>query len=369
MELTAADVPALVRGAEVLGSGGGGDARAGGVLVSRLLRGGAVDLLDPAAVDPDLLVAAVGMVGATVVFTEQLPGGGEFARALAAAERWTGLRAGALASIEAAGLNAATALVTALAGAGPDGALPVVDLDLCGRALPRLDQFSLAVAGSDITPLALALPGGQVVVVDGGDAVTTERSVRSVLAGGGGWAALAVAPRPVRELLEHALAGTTRRVLDVGRRLLALPDAPAPAALARAADGEVLAAGRVLEVVRHRGAGGGFGGGFGRGSLVVRDRGTSTLLRLEMENEYLLALADGDLVATTPDVLAVLDRRAARPVSCDRVRRGDDVVVLRLDAPAFWRDPARLCAVGPRAFGYDVDPVLVDPVSAAEAHP
>ncbi|MEZ0494231.1 DUF917 domain-containing protein [Kineococcus sp. TBRC 1896] len=367
MELTAADVPALVRGAEVLGSGGGGDARAGGVLVSRLLRGGSVDLLDPDAADaadaadPDLLVSAVGMVGATVVFTEQLPGGGEFTRALDAVQRWTGRWAGAVASIEAAGLNAATALVTALS--APARPLPVVDLDLCGRALPRLDQFSLAVAGSDITPLALALPGGQVVVVDGGDAVTTERSVRSVLAGGGGWAAIAVGPRPLRALRRHALAGTTRRLLDVGRRLLALPDAPGPAAVAAAAGGTVLASGRVLEVVRHRGAG---QGGFGRGSLVVRDRATSALLRLEMENEYLLALVDGEVVATTPDVLAVLDRRAARPVSCDRVRRGDDVVVLRLDAPAFWRDPARLGAVGPRAFGYDVDPVLV-PASGVRA--
>ncbi|MGI4894112.1 MAG: DUF917 domain-containing protein, partial [Janthinobacterium lividum] len=358
MQLTADDAPALVRGAELFGSGGGGDAGSGGLIFRRLVgsdhRSPGVELLDPWTAPEDLLVSPVGLVGAISVFTEQLPGGQEFTGALESVQRWSGRRADALASIEAAGLNGVTALVTAA-----QTGLPVVDVDLCGRALPRLDQFSLAVAGLAMTPLCLALPSGQVVLVDGGDPAATERSVRAVLASSGGWAAIAVAPLPLSRLLTASTPDTTRRCLEVGRRLTALPDTPAPAALAVATGGRVLAVGRVVDVSRYRESG---AGRFGRGSVTVRDRATSALLRVEMENEYLVAFEDGAPVASTPDILALLERRSAQSVSCERVRRGDDVVVLQVPSPPFWCEPGHLAAVSPRSFGFDLDPVLMDPV-------
>jgi len=318
------------------------------MLLREIAATGPVDLLGTGELPDETLVCAIGVVGATSVFEEELPSGREFGRALAAVERWSGRRPGALASIEAAGLNAVSALVAA----APLG-LPVVDTDLCGRALPRLDQFSIAVAGIGLTPAVLALPSGQVVLVEGGDAVAVERTVRSVLAATSGWAALAVAPLPLGVLRPASAADTIRRCLDLGRRMLALPDAPSPGLLAEATGGRVLAAGRVVDVLRHEGY------GFGRGSVTVRDRRTSSLLRVEMENEFLLAFEDGAPVASTPDVLAVLDRRTAVPVTCDRIRRGDDVVVLQLAAPEFWCRPENLPAVAPRAFGFEVEPALL----------
>ncbi|PWJ56150.1 hypothetical protein SAMN06264364_101125 [Quadrisphaera granulorum] len=352
--VTAADVPALVRGADVLGSGGGGDARPAGLMFGHAVGDGYVRLLDPDGAT-HLAVSFVGMVGAASAFTEELAGGGEFARALRAIERWSRRSATALASIEAAGLNGVTALATAV---WCD--LPVVDVDLCGRALPRLDQFSLAVVDGALPPLALALPRGQVVLVDGGDAVRCERVVRAVLAAEGGWAALATAP-VVRE--DWSLEGpvrATRRCLELGARLEALGTSASPDDVVAALGARLLGAGRVVEVARHAGA------GFGRGSVCVRDQQTSALLRLEMENEYLVVFEDGAPVATAPDLLVVVERRTARVVACDRIRRGDDVVVLQLPAPAFWARPEHVGRVMPRSFGLDVDPVLVaQPAGAA----
>ena len=357
MLLTGRDVPALVRGASVLGSGGGGDAGTAGAMFRRALGAGSVELVaDPAGLPGggDAVVVPVGLVGATSVFAEELPAGTEFDRALAVVERWSGQRAVALTSIEAAGVNGVTALLTAV-GRG----LPVLDVDACGRALPRLDQFSLAVEDVSLTPLALCPPGGSVVVVDEADPRTVERTVRSVVAASGGWAAIALAPQSAATAWASGMPGTTARCLQLGRRLLELPDQAPVRALAEAVDGTVLAAGRVVDVSRSSGV------GFGRGSLTVRDHGTNALLRVEMENEFLVALEDGLPVATTPDVIALLDRRTAVPVLGERVRRGDDVVVVQIASPVFWREPRRLAAVSPRAFGIDVDPVLVDLASGA----
>jgi uncharacterized protein len=348
--VTAADVPALVRGADVLGSGGGGDARPAGLLFAHAVGTGAVQLLDPDGAT-DHAISFVGMVGAASAFTEELPGGGEFARALRAVERWTGERATALASIEAAGLNGVTALATAVS-----CGLPVVDVDLCGRALPRLEQFSLAVVDGALPATALALPGGQVVVVEGGDGPRCERVVRAALAAEGGWAAMATAPVRRDSWSEVGPVRSTRRCLVLGARLEALGSTVSNAEVTAALGARLLGAGRVLEVARRSGA------GFGRGSACVRDQRTSALLRLEMENEYLVAFEDGAPVATTPDPIVVLERRTARVVACDRIRRGDDVVVLQLPAAGFWARHRRSGVterVAPRAFGLDVDQVLM----------
>ncbi|NBH10872.1 DUF917 family protein, partial [Amycolatopsis sp. SID8362] len=97
--------------------------------------------------------------------------------------------------------------------------------------------------------------------------------------------------------------------------------------------------------------------GFGRGSVTLADHRDGALLRLEMENEYLLALRDGAPVASTPDVLSVLDHRTGAPVSCDAIRAGVEVDVVRLAAAPFWTDPRWLPVVHPRAYGIDCDPV------------
>jgi DUF917 family protein len=205
----------------------------------------------------------------------------------------------------------------------------------------------------------LAEPSGQVLVLAGGSAADVERAARSFLAAAGGWAVLALAPLPAGELPGVALRGTVSAALALGRQALSVGAEPDAAALAEATGGRILALGRAIEVARRAGPARHGRTGFARGSVTVRDHASQALLRLEMENEYLLALRDGVVVATTPDVLAVLDRRTGVPISCDEVRRGVEVAVLQLPAPGFWLDPAVLPVIRPRAYGIDADPVLM----------
>ncbi|WP_306319541.1 MULTISPECIES: DUF917 domain-containing protein [unclassified Streptomyces] len=348
--ITTADVPTLVTGVNVLGCGGGGDAASFASMLRHTLGPtGTVTWHDadhtPHPTDP--VVVPVGVVGAVNVLSEKLPNGHEFREAITAVTRWTGgPTPDALMAAEAGGPNALTVLLAAL-----DLGLPVIDVDLMGRALPRLDQLSWAVRGLPVTPCALAEPGGQILVVDRTDARGLERTVRAFLAGAGGWAALALAPVRLGAVRDACVHGSLTRALGIGRAHATLPPRPARADVAAALGCRVLAAGRIREVARSEAP------GFGRGSITVVDAASGAVVRLETENEILLALSDGEVTATVPDVICLLDRRTALPVAIDRIRPGQEVIAATLPGPEFWRDPGTRPHVSPRAFGLDTEAV------------
>jgi DUF917 family protein len=350
--LGADDVDALLVGLRFLGSGGGGDPLPFRQALRRALAGVELELHDPADLG-DAPVVAVGMLGATRVFNEKLPSGQEIIRAVRALARWTGVEPAALMPYEAAGLNGALA-----AAAACELGLPLVDADLMGRALPRLDQLTRAVAGGPISPYALAEPGGLTVLVDDATPAALERVARGVVAQGGGWAGGALAPVPAHQVADDACTGTLARALQLGRAHAGLVR-HGGREVAGALGGRLLAAGRTVEIARHPSA------SFGRAGVTVADDGGG-VLRVEAENEYLLALLDGEPVATCPDLLCLLDRRTADPIAVDGLRLGDDVLAVVLPGPRWWRgSPERLRHVGPRAFGLDCDPVLLpEPVGS-----
>ncbi|MHB9756625.1 DUF917 domain-containing protein [Streptomyces sp. BYX5S] len=358
--ITAADVPALVTGVNILGCGGGGDASAFASMLRHALTGPGTVSWHDADTDPalDPVVVPVGVVGAVNVLSEKLPNGQEFRDALTAITRWTDTPApDALMAVEAGGPNALTVLLAAL-----DLHLPVVDVDLMGRALPRLDQLSWAVRGLPVTPCALAEPGGQILVVDRTDAHGLERTVRGFLTAAGGWAALALAPVRLSAVRDACVHGSLTRSLALGRAHAALPHRPARDDVEAALGCRVLAAGRIQEVARSEGP------GFGRGSVTVTDAASGAVVRLETENEIVLALRDGEVAATAPDVICLLDRRTAHPVAIDRIRPGQEVVAATLPGPEFWRQPDTEPYVSPRAFGLDAEVVGFEEAARTVAH-
>jgi len=350
--IRAQELDALVVGVTLLGSGGGGDTGAFGRMLRRRLGDGELVLRD-ASDAPGAYVSPIGVVGATSVLAEKLPSGGEFDTAVRAVSRWTGRPVTGLMSLEAGGLNGLSPLIAAL-----DLGLPFVDADLMGRAMPRLDQFSWAVAGRSLTPCALSEPSGQVIVVDHVDAAGLERAVRSFVAHTGGWAVLALAPTPVKAATSDAVTGSLTRALALGRAHAGLDVGVRPQTVAQTLGGRLLGGGRVEEVARHTVPPG--GAAFGRGSVCVVDSASRAVLRIETENEYLLAMVDGEPVVSTPDLVCVLDRRTLQPIFVDAIRTGDEVLVLALPGPTWWRRPDRIAHVGPRAFGLTCDPMLLE---------
>jgi DUF917 family protein len=154
----------------------------------------------------------------------------------------------------------------------------------------------------------------------------------------------------VEEARAAAIEGSTSRALQLGGALGALGPAEHPLAIGEALGGTVLIRGKVVDVQRQADV------GFVQGSATVA--GTAEFegrhLRLELQNEFLLAIEDGVLLAAVPDVISVL-ADTGDPVTTERLAYGERVAVLALPAPEVWRSDAGLSLSGPRAFGYDVD--------------
>ena len=91
---------------------------------------------------------------------------------------------------------------------------------------------------------------------------------------------------------------------------------------------------------------------------LATDRGRA--LRLEIQNENLLALEGDRVRATVPDIITVVDSLSADAIQTERIRYGQRVSVLAFPCDPIWRTAAGLDVAGPRAFGYELDYVPVE---------
>jgi DUF917 family protein len=349
-ELLVDDLRDLVEGLLLLGSGGGGDPRLLASATARQLEKSPVRWITLDELEPDDLVIPVGYIGSTSVLREKLPSGTELAEAVAAVARWTGQAPAALMTTEMAGLNGLSPIATAsLVG------LPLLDADCTGRAFPRLDHSSLAASGRPLAPCAVTEPGGQTVVLDGVTPSEVETLLRMIISKTSGWGALALAPQRAGDLAETAIHGTADRALRLGKAFRAVPSDSSPARLAEAIAGTLFGSGRVVDLVTSPRA-----GHFDLTTVSIRDDLTGAVIRIEAENEFVIALVDGTTVMTAPDIISVIAVPGASVLAVDDVRVGMEVAVIGLDAPAWWTaTPERLASVSPPAFGFDDFPAAV----------
>lgn len=346
MRITAGDVADLAAGATLLGSGGGGDTTDAAVMLRLALdERGPVELVRAADLDPRSWVVPVAAIGAITVMVERPPGGVEFELAVRALERHLGIEAVAVHGLESGGINALTPVATA-AWLG----LPLVDADGMGRAFPRLDQTVFNLAGLPSAPVVLTEPTGAEVIITGADDTGVERLARAALPALGGWAATAGFAMRAGQSAAHALSGTIGFALTLGRALRnARHDPAARDRLLAETSGRRLFTGIVMQV-RQRGRGGAV-----HGTVTVRHaRVRERTLRLEMADEYLLALDDGAVTARVPDIIVVLHARTWLPISTEQVAPGQHVDVLRLPAPAALETRRAAALIGPGAFDLDL---------------
>lgn len=340
-QLRAEDVRTLALGAALLGGGGGGSTRAAALVAERALRlAGPLTVIDAAELGADAYAAPLGLVGSVTVFEEKPLSGTEVGRAVAALERYSGVRLQAVLGFEAAGVNA----LLAVAAAATLG-LPLVDADGMGRALPQLDQTVFTLNGLAVSPMVAADDKGALAVLDGVDGLLAEQLARSAVVTMGGWAVVVMAPQRGDDLARYAIPRTIRRALRVGE-VLSQQDY---GAVLSSHGGRALFRGRVVDV--ERGPRGRFGGG---SAILQHLDNADRMLRVEFQNENLLVLENGEVRACVPDIICLLEADRCLPVTSEDVRYGLEVDVLVLPCAAAWRTPAGLGLVGPRAFGYDV---------------
>lgn len=345
--VTAEDLPALARGAAVLGTGGGGDPYIGRLLAEQALRRfGPVALVAPADLPPDACVFPVAMMGAPTVMVEKTPSVELIGHAVTALAEHLGRTPTHIACIEAGGVNSTIPIVAAA-----QLGLPLVDGDGMGRAFPELQMVLPTLDGIAATPMSIADEKGNTGVLSTIDNHWSESLARSLTITMGCSAIISNYVMTGTEAARGLVAGTLTLCTAIGR---AVEDARAahsdPVEAVRAAlGGRLLHTGKVVDVARRTTT------GFARGEATIS--GTDDMLTLSFQNEHLIAWKGGVPVVTTPDLIVVLDSDTGEPVTTETLRFGHRVCVLTAPADERWHSPGGIALTGPRYFGYDTDPV------------
>ena len=346
--LTEADLEALALGAAILGTGGGGNPYIGYLRARELLRQGLkLELLPFSSLRDDDVVIEVGGIGAPVVGIEKIEKGDECLRALRAVERSAGVRATALIASEIGGANALEPLITA-AQAG----LPVIDGDGMGRAFPEVQMTTFMIYGHDGVPAGLADEKGNTVVISAArDFYWLERLARTVAVQMGAAAGMALAPLSGARVRQTAIPGTYTLALALGEGVLEARrrrQDPVERVL-ELSGGTRLFEGKLSDVSRR------VDKGFARGVVSVEGlnayRGQQ--LRIDLQNENLVARLGDRILASVPDLIVLLDLESGEPITTEVLRYGFRVAVLGMPAHDKLKTDRALKVVGPRAFGYD----------------
>jgi len=350
--LHASDVADLADGCALLGSGGGGDTHALGLVVKSLLtERGPVSIVDATELAEDALVVNVGFVGAPIIALEKLFSQHEVLGALEAMGRRLGRKIDAVIAAEIGGGNGLSAFI-----AGSLLGVPVVDADGMGRAFPLSDQISYAILGRSASPTMVSTDQGDVVCVESVSNRRIEQLVRAVSAAAGHKCFSVDYVMDGKDVRDCAILGTTTLARNLGAALrTAREQRESPALiLERAMSSHGLVARMLFEgkitTCTHETR-----SGFSFGTVQATTVPAGSDISIDFQNEFLIARRDGQVIATTPDIISIMDADTLRNIGSEGVRYGQRIKVIAIQAPALLRTPAALAVVGPRAFGIDMD--------------
>jgi hypothetical protein len=402
--VTVDDLDALAIGAGILGTGGGGNPRVGRLRLQSILEDAdapdAVEVIQPEDLDDDATVTSVGGMGAPTIGVEKFPRGTEETASLAAIERASGREVDALIPGEIGGVNSIVPLCV-----GATTGLPVVDADGMGRAFPELQMDTFFVYGAPVNYAAITDErGNQAVYRDVDSAERLERFARAITVDMGGRAGYAFPLMDGAFVAAYAVPHTLSLAARLGHAVLAARSRGTDpvAAACDVVGGRELFAGKVTDVYRRNRK------GFALGEVTLAALDGDDGLVVEFQNEFLVARryeggcdraagrygvatddgapaggvgdpGDGDdprpdrdddggeVLATVPDLVCLVDEDTAEPVTTDALRYGQRVRVLGVPAPELLTTDAALEVIGPGAFGYDLDYLPLGDDGGAEA--
>jgi hypothetical protein len=342
------DVEDLALGAVVLGTGGGGDPYVAKIMLAEAIeKYGPIQLVDAADLPPDGLLLPVAMVGAPTVIVEKIPNGSEAQTVLRALEEQRGAKGVAVMPIEVGGMNTLFPLAVAA-----ELGLPCVDADSMRRAFPQIEMTLLTLAGISSSPMTLADVKGNYVYFDAKDNAMGEKLVRACVTEMGMLAVVSAYPMNAAQCAKYAVNGSVSFALEIGRKVTAIQQGK-PGAYEKfleLCEAQILFTGKVLDIERRTTA------GWSRGTVTLEhlhDR--SRVMRVDIQNENLIAFEDGVALATVPDLITLIDTETGVPMTTESLGFGQRLHVIGMPAHPRWITPEGLALAGPRAFGYDID--------------
>ena len=350
------DIEDIALGAALLGAGGGGDPYIGKLVAMGAIREkGPVTLLDPEEVPDDALVVPIAMMGAPTVLAEKAIGDKEYKTLYDMVSQFFGKKIYALLPIEAGGVNSMLP-IAACARLG----LPLVDADGMGRAFPELQMVTFTLGGMSASPMALTDEKGNCVIFETITNKWTEELARSVTMSCGGAVSVALYPMSGKQLKEYGVKNIVTRSQKLGEAIRTVKncteDKTPEEHFLEFSESYKLFKGKISDVLREtRGA-------FNFGKVVLDGTGEykGKKAYVEFQNENLLANVDGEILATVPDLICLVDAETFVPVTTDALKYGKRVYVVGLKCFEMWRSTEGIELVGPRYFGCDTDYIPVE---------
>ncbi|MCF0123895.1 MAG: DUF917 domain-containing protein [Ruminiclostridium sp.] len=349
------EIEDIALGAALLGAGGGGDPYVGKlVAIGAVKECGEVTLLDPEEVPDDALVIPIAMMGAPTVLAEKAIGGNEYKTLYDMVSRFFGKKVYAFLPIEAGGVNSMLP-IAACARLG----LPLVDADGMGRAFPELQMVTFTIGGMSASPMALTDEKGNCVIFETITNKWTEELARAVTMSCGGSVSVSLYPMTGVQMKQYAVKNIVTRSQKLGEAIRTVKDSGSKTPeehFLEFSGGFRLFRGKIVDVLREtRGA-------FNFGKVVLEGIGDykGQSAYVEFQNENLTATVEGEILATTPDLICLVDTETFAPVTTDALKYGKRVLVVGLKCFDLWRTPAGLDLVGPRYFGVDTDYIPIE---------
>ena len=352
-QITEGDVEDLAFGCALLGTGGGGSV--GGAILevqSAIRRFGPVAVVQLEDVPADGLVMPICGIGAPTISYEMLNNGGEAQVLRQEVERVFNKPVVAIMASEIGGSNGVEPVMWA-----SRLGLPIVDADTMGRAFPEVQMGSFFVGGLPLTPIVLVDFQGNVKTFTPTSGESAESGARAFAVAAGGVALMVDFINPAAMMIGNVIIGSISRAIEMGRAMRYAQD-PIDQ-LKTLLGAKVLITGKISEIERRTDS------GFVRGSVTISGTGMDAgrEVRIEIQNENLIATENGRVLASVPDLISVLDTQTGAAIATEESKFAMRVTVMAWPCDSLWRSAQGLKTVGPRAFGYDIEYVPIEKLS------
>jgi DUF917 family protein len=364
----------FARGAAFLGTGGGGDPYIGRLCCAHAITTyGPPELIPLQALADDANVFSVAGMGAPTVLVEKMFSLEEAHLAVSKLESFMGRRADAIIAAECGGINA-TLPVAYAAMRG----LPIVDADGMGRAFPAIHMVSFNVYGVPCTPMVITNEHGESAIIEASNAKAAEELGRPLVVQMGASAMLSCYPMTGAEAKRTAVAATLSAAYGIGRAIAEgrKTGMPVEALLAYLRTTPYyrhayrLFDGKIVDVQRETTRGWVLGRCVLEALADPRNRkGKEARLEIQFQNENLCAWRNGRVVAIVPDLIVVVDRETAEPITTEGLRYGQRVSVVGVSAPPIMRTSEALAVFGPQAFDLPSPFVPVERLTHRQENP
>jgi len=114
--------------------------------------------------------------------------------------------------------------------------------------------------------------------------------------------------------------------------------------------------GKILDLERRTTA----GFAIGKTTIEGMDEYAGRTMTIRFQNENLMAAIDGNIVATVPDLISILDQESAQAITTEGLRYGFRVTVIGIPTPEIMRTAEAIKVWGPRYFKLDTDYVPLE---------